>query len=466
MLDYLCEVWTKQSIIVFANNQLSIPTMTLGKLSGKFILSTAIQPTTNLNKLLRCVVLLFCVISLGGCTKRQIAESTRQMDAEPQFWIRVLLLDDINNCTLNLDQPFTVINPQAQIHFDQPETPISISISAGKITFAGCSFTNNEVVILPDEPHIFNLNGDDYRGKLKLTANPDANSFDAVNLVPLESYLAGVVGLEMPDYWEPEALKAQTIAARTYCLYIKKRFGSNRSWDVTKTQANQVYHGVSAESNRIRSVVNQTYGQVLACKKQQANTRYEIRNTGYELFPAYYSSICGGHTENSKHVFGGNSFEPLSGVVCPYCRDVAKHKFFFWPARQFDKNTVTAKLLQRYPNLKKLGEIKNIIPTRQSNYGKFSRLTLVRLLGSTGESDVLRAEDFRLSIDPTGRILKSTICKIADTGDKWAFSSGRGYGHGVGMCQCGAEAMARQGKTAEQILSYYYPGSKILTIYK
>jgi stage II sporulation protein D len=55
---------------------------------------------------------------------------------------------------------------------------------------------------------------------------------------------------------------------------------------------------------------------------------------------------------------------------------------------------------------------------------------------------------------------------MIDMGDKWAFVRGRGFGHGVGMCQCGAEGMARQGKTAQQILSYYYPGSSIVRVYK
>jgi stage II sporulation protein D len=89
---------------------------------------------------------------------------------------------------------------------------------------------------------------------------------------------------------------------------------------------------------------------------------------------------------------------------------------------------------------------------------------MVKLTGSNGKSDLLRAEDFRLTIDPTGRKFKSTICQIANLGGKWAFLSGRGWGHGVGMCQCGAQAMARRGRTARQILSHYYPGSRILTI--
>jgi len=381
------------------------------------------------------------------------------MDIEQQFWVRVLLLDDTRACTLKIASSFTVSNPKEQTtktYFDQLGIPINVKVSSGKIVISDHNFIGEQIVILPDRPHIFNLNGHDYRGKLKLILNSDSNSFDVINLVPVEPYLAGVVGAEMYNYWEPSALKAQAIAARTYCLYIKKRFGSRRNWDVSKTQANQVYRGVAAESNQVWDAVNKTYGEILTCK-------YPDGREG--ILPAYYSSSCGGHTENSTHVFGGDFFEPLAGVPCPYCGNVAKPNFFFWPMVQFDKDKISFMLLQKYTKLKSLDEIVNIIPAKKSNYGDFSRLTMLKLVGSTGKSDFLRAEDFRLSIDPTGRQLRSTICQIANMGDKWAFLLGRGYGHGVGMCQCGAQEMARQGKTAERILFYYYPGSKIVRVY-
>jgi len=382
------------------------------------------------------------------------------MDIEPQFWVRVLLLDKVEACTLKIESSFSITddpNLQTQlptVRFDQIDAPISIQLINGEITIGGRPFMNDEVIIFPDEPYIFNLNGNGYRGKLKLIINPDGGSFDAINLVPPEAYLAGVVGAEMPNYWEPEALKAQAIAARTYCFHIKKRFGGNRKWDMKKTAAHQVYRGISAESTQIWNIVNQTKGQVLVCKQTDGTE---------DIFPTYYSSVCGGHTENSKNVFG-DSFEPLIGLPCPYCKNVAKPKFFFWPMIQFDNAYVVTRLLLRYPNLKQLGEITNISSAAQSNYAEFSRLTKVKLLGSNGKSDFLKAEDFRLAIDPTGRKLRSTICQIAKRGDKWEFSSGRGWGHGVGMCQCGAQGMARQGKNAKQILSYYYPSSKISTI--
>ena len=403
--------------------------------------------------------LLLWLIILGGCSERKLTMPTPQMDAPEQFWVRVLLFDNITGCTLKTASPFSIINAQTQTpeaRFEEESGgSMSIKTVAGRIAIGGHMVSSEEVVIVPDEPHIFSLNGSAYRGKLKLIINADGSSFDAVNLVPLEPYLAGVVGAEMPHYWEPAALQAQAIAARTYCLYIKKRFGGGRTWDVRKTQANQVYLGVGVESAQTWDAVNKTSGQVLLCNHLDGTE---------QVFPTYYSSSCGGHTENSKYVFGG-SFEPLAGVPCPYCKDTAKPSFFFWPMVQFDKANVTAKLFQRYPKLKQLGEIKDIMAVRQSNYEKFSRLTLVKLLGSTGKSDFLRAEDFRLTVDPTGRKVRSTICRITDMGDKWAFLSGRGYGHGVGMCQCGAQAMARSGKTARQILLYYYPRSKIVSVY-
>ncbi len=423
------------------------------------------QLTANRSKIPSRIIflktLLLSLIILGGCKARQLIIPTPQMDIESRFWVRVLLLDNVTACTLKAGCPLSITNeepnpqtPTTRTHFDQIGARIDIQLTNGIITISGQPFTNDGATILPDAPYIFNLNGNDYRGKLKLIVNSDGNSFDVINLVPIEAYLAGVVGAEMPDYWETEALKAQAISARTYCLYIKKRFGSNRNWDVRKTAAHQVYRGISAESAQIWSVVNQTKGRVLVCKQKDGTE---------SMFPAYYSSTCGGHTENSKNVFG-DSFEPLIGVDCPYCKDVAKHRFFFWPTIQFDKAYVATKLLQRYPKLKPLGEITNIHPAGQSRYEEFSRLTKVKLLGSTGKSDFLRAEDLRLTIDPTGLKLKSTICKIIKMGDKWAFLSGRGWGHGVGMCQYGAEGMARAGKNTEQILQHYYPGSKILTI--
>ena len=446
--------------------------------SGKLTLFTNAQPSANRTKAAVCTlfpgnciefricksgIVLILLIILGGCKARRLVKPTPQMDIEPQFQIRVLLLDDVSDCKLKISSPFSIgitdNTIAAREHFDQVNTVLNVSITGGSITIGSQQFLGNKVIVSPNEPYIFNLNGDDYRGQLEIITNSDGNSFDVVNPVPLEPYLAGVVGAEMPKYWEPEALKAQTIASRTYCLYIKKRFGDNRSWDVKKSQANQVYLGIKAESAQVWDAVNKTYGQVLVCEESSGSE---------EIFPAYYSSVCGGHTEDSAGVFG-DSFDTLTGVYCPYCKDVAKPGSYFWPTAQFDKTYVTERLQTRYPKLRQLGKITNIKAERQSDYqglyGKYSRLTLVKLLGSNGNSDFLRGEDFRLSIDPSGLKIRSAIFEIVNYNDKWAFLSGRGFGHGVGMCQCGAQGMARAGKKAEEILGFYYRGSKIVRVY-
>jgi len=401
---------------------------------------------------------LILLISITGCAKRQLIRITPQMNAEQKFWIRVLLLEKTKTCSLESASSFIVVDAETQTtqaEFKKTTQPKNIKISEGKITIGGIPFTSGQLIVFPDVPHIFRLNGDAYRGKLKLILNRSANSFTAVNLIPLEPYLAGVIGAEMPDYWEMDALKAQTIAARTYCLYIKRNHGIKRNWDVSKTQANQVYKGLKVESSRIWNAVTATTGQVLTAKQE---------NGLWDIFPAYYSSTCGGHTESSKNVFG-DSFETLKGVKCGHCKDVAKPKIFYWPMAQFETDYVTERVFKKFSKLKPLKKIISITPHKKSNYGDFSRITSVKLKGSNGKDAFLRAEDLRLTIDPTGRKIKSTICQIVSTNGKFKFLYGRGWGHGVGLCQCGAQALARKGYLETQILSYYYPGSRVVNVY-
>jgi stage II sporulation protein D len=407
------------------------------------------------------------------------------MGIESRFWVRVLLLDNVPECTIEVPSAFRLAptdpGPEpstGDVAAGPLRSPTKIRLVGGRLMLGTTPLAGQEVVFSPERPHIFGLDGQKYRGRLKLIVNRDGRSFDAINVVPLEPYLAGVVGEEMPDYWEPQALKAQAVAARTYCLFIKNRFGTNRSYDVSRTQASQVYGGIAAESSQVWNAVNSTCGQILIApvptpeeSRSSVPARHAVasgdaRSTSeiLGLFPAYYSSACGGHTSSSEEVFG-DSFGPLSGVPCPYCKDVAKLGLFYWPMAPFDRATVTKQLLGRYPKLNALGEIAEIAAVGESCYGSFSRLTRIRLTGTTGKTDSLRAEDLRLAIDPTGRKIKSAICRIVPWGNGWAFLSGRGWGHGVGMCQCGAEGMARLGSDAESILRYYYPGAEIVNVY-
>ena len=388
-----------------------------------------------------------------GCEKRELIEPTAGMDISERFWMRVLLFEDVSVCTLSAERGFIAVDSVtfSKSDFGEKGRTVEVGLSAGRIIVGGKPF-GREVVIQPRRPFVVTINGERYRGNLRLIAGADGQFFDVINVVPVEAYLAGVVGSEMPSYWEPEALKAQAIASRTYGLFIKRRFGSGRGWDVRNTQANQVYGGVSAESVTVRAAVNETVGLVLTCKGADGEEG---------IFPTYFSSTCGGHTQSSNEVFG-DSYSTLVGVECPYCRDVAKMSFYFWPMAEYEAGQVSDRLINRYPKLAGLKAIETIEPFKVSKYGRFGRITSARLIGKDGTSGYLRGEDLRLTVDPSGTKIRSAACEILKVGDKFRFYAGRGYGHGVGMCQCGAQGMARRGKSSEEILSYYYPGSKIM----
>ena len=406
------------------------------------------------------LILALLLLVNTGCKQRKSETPTPDIQINEKYWIRILLLNDIQQCSIDIDSNFSVKEENASRNKDSKKNykplrePVIIKIKDGKINIAKRDYSSSQVLITPGNPYIFNLNDESYRGKVRLIANPDANSFDVINLVPLESYIAGVAGAEMPDYWEPEALKCQAIAARTYCLFIKRRFGEKRNWDLNKTAAHQVYRGMKAESPVVWQAVNETKGIVLTCKQDDGTE---------DIFPTYYSSTCGGHTEDSENVFG-DSYESLKGVPCTYCKDVAKEEIFFWSDIQFEKDYVFSKLMNRYPNLNRLGEIKEISVDKKSDYDQFERITRMKISGPNDTSEFLRAEDFRLVIDSTGQKIKSTVCEFEESENSYTFTNGRGWGHGVGMCQCGAQGMAREGKSTEEILSHYYPNSKYYKI--
>jgi len=408
--------------------------------------------------------LLSVLLIFSGCRKKTPAPDSydanliSRLYGRSEISVHILLEENIIDCLFETAGAFSITCPENLIpkaSFEKTVEPVKIELRNGNISFGGWMCTASEIIITTDEPHIFTLNNSAYRGNLRLILRPDANSFDVINQLAIEPYLAGVIGAEMPSYWEAAALEAQTITARTYCLYIQNRFGRNRNWDLRRTQANQVYRGISAESPRIWRAVNQTIGLVLTCRVSDGN---------YDIFPTYYSSSCGGHTENSANVFG-DSFEALVGVKCTYCKSTARAKDFNWPDVSFKKSFVNDRLTARYPKLKELETIVNISPASQSDYDDFTRLTRFRLAGSNGKVDFLRAEDFRLAIDSTGMKIKSTGFELKESNENWIFTKGRGFGHGVGFCQCGAQAMAREQKNAEEILMYYYPCSKLKKIY-
>lgn len=288
-----------------------------------------------------------------------------------------------------------------------------------------------------------------YRGQLRLSAVSDQR-FSVVNQVELEDYLGGVIGSEMPASWDLAALQTQAIASRTYVLYEMHSYRGQRSWDVTNDQRSQVYSGIAKEHRRVDRALRDTRGIVL--------TFGPFGNE--KIFPSFFSSTCGGHTQDSRALIR-ESLEPLKGQTCPHCRQSgAKH--FAWNPLRIEKTEVSRLLIQEYSRLESLERIVGIEILEQSPYGRIEK---IQLIGSNGKAAKLKAELFRLAVSTRKKPLRSSWYELVDAGSHWQFANGRGWGHGVGLCQYGCYQMARDGKKCTDILSFYYPGSQLVRAY-
>ena len=138
-----------------------------------------------------------------------------------------------------------------------------------------------------------------YRGSMRLLVTP--TGLQAINILPLESYLRGVVPSEMPAIWPLEALKAQAVAARTYAW---SRMSGNKAWDLVPTAANQVYLGFQHEDVNSDLAVSETANEVMTYKGN--------------IISAVFHSDAGGYTENSEFAFTNNRGDPGSKI--PYLR--------------------------------------------------------------------------------------------------------------------------------------------------
>ncbi len=282
-----------------------------------------------------------------------------------------------------------------------------------------------------------------YPGTLHLIAGKDGR-LEVINSLDVETYVACVVANEVWPTFETEAYRAQAIAVRTFVLYHMLR-RSDAAFDVVATQSSQVYRGVREDTPGRRAAEAARHTRGLVCT---------WRDRGRDrLFCAYYSAACGGMSQSAA-IFGrDDAIQPLAGsVACDYCK-IAPGRAYRWGPVRLTKKEVRSHLVSAYPDLASLGRIRGLDVSERTPAGRPVRL---RITGSTGESREILAEHFRLAIGAS--VIRSTDCRIRVTGRDVIFEDGRGFGHGLGLCQWGMQGQARQGKQAGEILRYYYPG--------
>jgi stage II sporulation protein D len=299
-----------------------------------------------------------------------------------------------------------------------------------------------------------------YRGGCTLSTHGDGR-LTVVNTVDLEDYLRGVVPLEIGSHAPPAALAAQAVAARSYAL--ARRGDGTRAecdFDVAGTQS---YGGREAESAATDAAVAGTAGQVLMAEDR--------------IVEAAYHACCGGVTAAPEEAWGSPEVG-LSAVLdtrdggAPHFDESALRAWLrttpdAWcaghPLFRWTRTVSLADLLARAAAWLKghrpsahVGTLRAVSVTKR---GPSGRATELLLHGDAGDAKVT-GDRLRWVFGDGDRALPSTLMTLESEGDCITVR-GAGYGHGVGMCQAGAVAMARAGRSASTILAHYYPGAKV-----
>ena len=251
----------------------------------------------------------------------------------------------------------------------------------------------------------------------------------------VEEYVPAVLAGEMAGDWPMEALKAQAILARTFVLQFvseKKSMydGADISTDIKEAQA----YNAEAINDRIRQAVKETRGMIL--------------NAGGELPYAWFHAHSGGLTARAKEGLDYEKAEPgYTQCVKGMENDEAPAEAAHWEA-MFTSDEVLAAAADAGAKIDKLTGI---------SIGERGESGRAKTLMISGRE--VSAPAFRIAIGSTK--MRSCLLESLRVEDGQVHMSGKGYGHGVGMSQWGAYAMAKDGKTAQQIVTHYFAGVAI-----
>lgn len=351
--------------------------------------------------------------------------------------IRVAISKDAQEVVISVDGPYDIFDVRKNKVVQSGRNMASsrvVAVGEG-LKIKNAIFETDALAIVPKKKAAVTTRHRRYRGDVSVFKDLSGKLL-VVNTVDLESYVKGVLYHEISPKWPMDAIKAQAVAVRTYALYQKEAM-KNKNYDVTADTSSQVYGGFFAETSKTNRAVNFTKDEVLLYQNK--------------LFPAYFHATCGGITENAAELWKSD-IEPLKGGrVCGFCRD-SPHYFWKTPT---DLKTAQEKLGRLYI-LK--GPLKNIAVVERDATG---RVRTLELKDSFENTQVIAAKDFRLAFGADS--LRSTHFSILFEGERVIFA-GKGWGHGVGLCQWGALGMSKQGLSYVQILEFYYPGARILRL--
>ena len=258
----------------------------------------------------------------------------------------------------------------------------------------------------------------------------DDNTIEKMNI---EDYLVGVVSSEVPVTFEKEALKAQAVASRTYALKQIEN-NKNKEYDVTDNVLSQVYSNNDKLKERWGNNFDSNYKKI---KDIVEETKGEYISYNNDYIYAFFFSTSNGKTEDNKNVFG----EDL-----PYLKVVDS---------SFDENETTSFLTTKNFNKTDFYNMLGINYSDSLYINNIERSESNRILSLSINGIFFKGRDFQKKLS-----LRSNDFEIKETDDEIIINT-RGFGHGVGMSQYGANALAKKNKSYKEIIKYYYQGTEI-----
>ena len=370
------------------------------------------------------IVLLAGVISfLSGCSPTEQYLRKRNIKlAEELKDVRVLLLKTKDTVTISCESKVRGKEIKSE--------RVVLDKSNVSLKFRPDNVENSIILESWDQP--IAVNNMQYRGLIEI--HNSLGVLQVINVVSMNDYLKGVVPSEIPALWPEEALKAQAVAARTFCYYHIAKGNSNALYNLDASTNSQVYKGVSVEKPTTTKAVEETAGIIIT--------------EGGQPIIAYFHSTCGGRTADDQTVWSGDGHDYLKGITCKFCGD-SPHST--WES-ELSLADITKTLQTKYNSIDKITNI--------SFAKKDGRVVEVKITYSNG-SVRLKGNDFRLMFP--SQTIKSLYFTSEKKG-KGLLLKGHGWGHGVGMCQWGAKGMADAGFAYKNIISHYYKNIRLVKI--
>ena len=344
------------------------------------------------------------------------------------------------------------------------------------------SFTLNDVTIGVNF-HWERQQSQTFEGTLNIVV--EADKIVAINELPLERYLTSVISSEMSATAPTEFLKAHAVISRSWILaqmekrrkhqegttdsffsFIKKddeiiRWYDREDhtiFDVCADDHCQRYQGITMASNpHVAEAIAETRGQVLT---------YEG-----DICDARFHKCCGGETEEFQYCWEDAPKPYLQSFHDPYCNTNDQHilsqvlndydqetpDFYRWTV-EYSRQQLS-ELISRKLNTD-FGEIQDLIPLDR---GKSGRIWRLKIVGTKKTLTIGKELEIRRALSESH--LLSSAFDVERQGDRFILH-GKGWGHGVGLCQVGAAVMGSQGKTYDEILLFYYRGAEIHRLYE